>query len=90
MDKPTSTIRILTYTRLENAYEIMEKTLIFCRRDTVAAIGSWKLCKPFSQFSSLAFCPAEMTISKGRGAKDDQYSYFENAISAQMPKKHEK
>jgi len=40
---------------------------------------------PFSQHSSFAFCPAETTTSNGRGAKDDQSSYFETATSAQMP-----
>lgn len=42
---------------------------------------------PF-QDSSLAFCPAETTISKGRGAKDDQCSYLEAAISAHIPVGH--
>lgn len=42
--------------------------------------------EPFSQDSSLAFCPAETTTSNGRGAKDDQCSYLDTAISAQIPK----
>ena len=40
---------------------------------------------PFSQLSSLAFCPADSTISKGRGARDDQYSYLDVAMSEHMP-----
>lgn len=40
------------------------------------------------QDSSLAFCPAEMTSSKGRGAREDQCSCLDCAISAHMPKKH--
>lgn len=35
--------------------------------------------------SSLAFCPAEITTSNGKGAKEDQYSCFEIAISAHTP-----
>lgn len=50
--------------------------MVFCDQ-----IVDW----PFSQHSSLAFCPAESTISKGRGAKEDQYSCFATAISAQIP-----
>lgn len=42
---------------------------------------------PFSQHSSLAFCPAESTTSKGRGANEDQYSCFATAISAQIPER---
>lgn len=30
-----------------------------------------------------------MTTSKGSGANDDQYSYFETATSAQIPKEIE-
>lgn len=36
---------------------------------------------------SLAFCPAEITISNGRGAREDQCSCFDTAISAHIPDK---
>lgn len=39
------------------------------------------------KFSSLARCPAANTTSKGRGAKDDQYSYFAPARSPWIPGK---
>lgn len=45
--------------------------------------GSQELNQPSG--SSLAFCPAEITTSNGKGAKEDQYSCFEIAISAHMP-----
>lgn len=45
--------------------------------------------QPLCNDSSLAFCPAEMTTSNGRGAKDDQCSCFDTAISAHMPTKQE-
>lgn len=41
-----------------------------------------------NDFSSFAFCPASNTISSGRGAKDDQYSYFAPAISDWIPAIH--
>lgn len=37
--------------------------------------------QPFFHDSSFAFCPAERTISRGRGANDDQCSCFDTAIS---------
>lgn len=39
------------------------------------------------EFSSLALCPAAITTSTGRGANEDQYSYFSQAMSPRMPAK---
>lgn len=48
-------------------------------------INNWSLELNQPSGSSLAFCPAEMTTSNGKGANEDQYSCFEIAISEHMP-----